>query len=163
MSSIVELIRDLLIFVVAMFVSLRVFGHSELRLVLVRTRALLRSIFLPRPRNASEGWEDAVRLQGTRQWNLLWDTLTECAVRLDFVQLRPNGSGLMYKGERTALSSYAFVGTPIHAVADGVVVTGSFNLSNHAMGNAENVLLIQNTSCADAYADYIQRLISIYS
>src|SRR5262249_39559506 len=27
-------------------------------------------------------------------------------------------------------------------IADGVVVTGSFNLSNHAMGNAENVLLI---------------------
>ena len=74
--------------VVGMFVSLRVFGHSELRLVLVRTRALLRSIFYPRPRNTNKGWEDAVRLQGTRQWNLLWDTLTECAVRLDFVQLR---------------------------------------------------------------------------
>src|SRR5262249_45794144 len=27
-------------------------------------------------------------------------------------------------------------------IADDVVVTGSFNLSNHAMGNAENVLLI---------------------
>ncbi|HJY17269.1 MAG TPA: phosphatidylserine/phosphatidylglycerophosphate/cardiolipin synthase family protein, partial [Xanthobacteraceae bacterium] len=29
-------------------------------------------------------------------------------------------------------------------VADQVVVTGSFNLSNHAMGNAENVLLIRD-------------------
>ena len=28
-------------------------------------------------------------------------------------------------------------------IADDVVVTGSFNLSNHAMGNAENVLLIR--------------------
>src|SRR4029077_3496930 len=28
------------------------------------------------------------RPQRPRQWNLLWDTLTECAVRLDFVQLR---------------------------------------------------------------------------
>src|SRR5262249_18547861 len=29
-------------------------------------------------------------------------------------------------------------------IADDVVVTGSFNLSNHAMGNAENVLLIRD-------------------
>lgn len=47
-------------------------------------------------------------------------------------------------------------------VADGSVVTGSFNLSNHAMSNAENVLLIQNEGAADTYAGYIQRLIAIY-
>jgi phosphatidylserine/phosphatidylglycerophosphate/cardiolipin synthase-like enzyme len=48
-------------------------------------------------------------------------------------------------------------------VADAMVVTGSFNLSNHAMNNAENVLLIQNESCADLYAEYIRRLMSIYA
>jgi hypothetical protein len=44
-----------------------------------------------------------------------------------------------------------------------MVMTGSFNLSNHAMNNAENVLLIQNESCADLYAEYIRRLMSIYA
>ena len=34
-------------------------------------------------------------------------------------------------------------------VADGLVVTGSFNLSNHAMGNAENVLLIRSEELAN--------------
>jgi len=42
-------------------------------------------------------------------------------------------------------------------------VTGSFNLSNHAMGNAENVLLIQDAAIAESYAKYIQRLVAIYA
>lgn len=48
-------------------------------------------------------------------------------------------------------------------VADGTVVTGSYNLSNHAMNNAENVLLIRNDAAADLYADYIGRLVGIYA
>jgi phosphatidylserine/phosphatidylglycerophosphate/cardiolipin synthase-like enzyme len=48
-------------------------------------------------------------------------------------------------------------------VADQIVVTGSFNLSNHAMGNAENVLLIRDAALAGAYAGYIERLIAIYA
>jgi UDP-GlcNAc:undecaprenyl-phosphate GlcNAc-1-phosphate transferase len=75
-------------FVVLMFVSLRVFGHSELTLTVLRARSLLRSIFRKSPQATSEGWNDSVHLQGTREWGLLWEMLTECAVRLDFVQLR---------------------------------------------------------------------------
>jgi phosphatidylserine/phosphatidylglycerophosphate/cardiolipin synthase-like enzyme len=48
-------------------------------------------------------------------------------------------------------------------VADQIVVTGSFNLSNHAMGNAENVLLIQDAAIADLYTNYIQRLMASYA
>ncbi len=48
-------------------------------------------------------------------------------------------------------------------VADQTVVTGSFNLSNHAMGNAENVLLIRDAVIADSYAKYIQRLMTSYA
>src|SRR3984885_4846810 len=48
-------------------------------------------------------------------------------------------------------------------VADQVVVTGSFNLSNHAMGNAENVLLIRDAQFAELYAKYIQRLMASYA
>ena len=48
-------------------------------------------------------------------------------------------------------------------VADQIVVTGSFNLSNHAMGNAENVLLIREAQFADSYAKYIQGLMASYA
>ena len=48
-------------------------------------------------------------------------------------------------------------------VADSIVVTGSFNLSNHAMGNAENVLLLWDEHLAEIYTQYIRRLIAIYS
>ena len=47
-------------------------------------------------------------------------------------------------------------------VADQIVVTGSFNLSNHAMGNAENVLLIHDAAIAELYAKFIQRLMANY-
>ena len=48
-------------------------------------------------------------------------------------------------------------------IADQIVVTGSFNLSNHAMGNAENVLLIRDAVIAELYAKYIQRLMASYA
>jgi phosphatidylserine/phosphatidylglycerophosphate/cardiolipin synthase-like enzyme len=48
-------------------------------------------------------------------------------------------------------------------IADDIVVTGSFNLSNHAMGNAENVLLIQSEELANKYEEYIQRLMAAYA
>ena len=48
-------------------------------------------------------------------------------------------------------------------VADQIVVTGSFNLSNHAMGNAENVLLIRDAQFAEFYAKYIERLMASYA
>ena len=47
-------------------------------------------------------------------------------------------------------------------VADQIVVTGSFNLSNHAMGNAENVLVIRDAAIAELYAKFIQRLMANY-
>jgi phosphatidylserine/phosphatidylglycerophosphate/cardiolipin synthase-like enzyme len=48
-------------------------------------------------------------------------------------------------------------------VADDIVVTGSFNLSNHAMGNAEDVLIIHDAGIASAYASYIEQLEVRYS
>jgi phosphatidylserine/phosphatidylglycerophosphate/cardiolipin synthase-like enzyme len=48
-------------------------------------------------------------------------------------------------------------------IADDIVVTGSFNLSNHAMGNAENVLLIQSEELAKQYEEYIRRLMAAYT
>ena len=47
-------------------------------------------------------------------------------------------------------------------IADDVVVTGSFNLSNHAMGNAENVLLIRDAAIASRYEAYVLQLMAKY-
>jgi UDP-GlcNAc:undecaprenyl-phosphate GlcNAc-1-phosphate transferase len=74
--------------VVLLFVSLRVFGYSELLLALVRARSFVRSLLFPVRRAAEPGWNDAVRMQGTRDWELVWDTLTECAAKFDLVHLR---------------------------------------------------------------------------
>ena len=48
------------------------------------------------------------------------------------------------------------------AVADDTVVTGSFNFSNNAMKNAENILVIKNAALADQYVSYIQGLLKRY-
>jgi len=48
------------------------------------------------------------------------------------------------------------------AVADDTVITGSFNFSNNAMKNAENILVIKNQALADQYADYIKGLLERY-
>ena len=47
-------------------------------------------------------------------------------------------------------------------IADDAVVTGSFNLSNHAMGNAENVLLIRDAAIASKYEAYIRQVMARY-
>ena len=47
-------------------------------------------------------------------------------------------------------------------LADDTVITGSFNLSNHAMGNAENVLMIKDPKLAQQYRTYLASLIAIY-
>lgn len=75
-------------FVVLMFITLRVFGHAEFLLAVLRLRSLVRSIFLSQPKSTPHEWNDSVHLQGTREWGLLWEMLTECAVKLEFIQLR---------------------------------------------------------------------------
>ena len=47
-------------------------------------------------------------------------------------------------------------------LADDRVIMGSFNLSNHAMGNAENVLLIKDAALAEQYGAYLTALIAKY-
>ena len=39
---------------------------------------------------------------------------------------------------------------------------GSFNLSNHAMGNAENVLMIKDAKLAQLYAGYLAEVTANY-
>jgi phosphatidylserine/phosphatidylglycerophosphate/cardiolipin synthase-like enzyme len=44
-------------------------------------------------------------------------------------------------------------------VADDTVITGSYNLSNSATENAENILLIQDAALAEQYNAYVDGLI----
>jgi len=48
------------------------------------------------------------------------------------------------------------------AVVDDTVITGSFNFSNNAMKNAENILVVRNSALADQYADYVKGLLKRY-
>jgi phosphatidylserine/phosphatidylglycerophosphate/cardiolipin synthase-like enzyme len=48
-------------------------------------------------------------------------------------------------------------------LADDLVVTGSFNLSNHALSNAENVLFLRHAEVAANYDAYLRQLIEIYA
>jgi phosphatidylserine/phosphatidylglycerophosphate/cardiolipin synthase-like enzyme len=48
-------------------------------------------------------------------------------------------------------------------VADDLVVTGSFNFSNHARGNAENTIIIDDPKLAQSYDAYIRALAMRYS
>jgi hypothetical protein len=47
-------------------------------------------------------------------------------------------------------------------VVDDLVVAGSFNFSNNAMKNAENILAIRNSDLADQYVEYIKGLLARY-
>jgi phosphatidylserine/phosphatidylglycerophosphate/cardiolipin synthase-like enzyme len=47
-------------------------------------------------------------------------------------------------------------------VVDDAVITGSYNLSNSAMANAENLLIIEDASIAERYSAYIDHLSQRY-
>lgn len=48
------------------------------------------------------------------------------------------------------------------AVCDDTVVTGSFNFSANATGNAENVVIIRSQEVTDVYAAYVRELMELY-
>ena len=73
---------------VAVFIATRLFGHSEFLLVLSHLRGLGNSILGTKRENTSKSWQSAVRLQGNRQWELLWSTLTEWGEKLSLHQIR---------------------------------------------------------------------------
>ena len=47
-------------------------------------------------------------------------------------------------------------------VCDETIVTGSFNFSSNATRNAENVVMIRSQTAADAFAAYVQELLTLY-
>jgi phosphatidylserine/phosphatidylglycerophosphate/cardiolipin synthase-like enzyme len=51
---------------------------------------------------------------------------------------------------------------PHNFMHNKLLIAESFNLSNHAMGNAENVLLIRDAGIASKYEAYIQQVMAKY-
>jgi UDP-GlcNAc:undecaprenyl-phosphate GlcNAc-1-phosphate transferase len=69
--------------VVMTLVGTRLFGHAEFRLVVQRLREVVRTLF----RGSSHG-ELCVHLQGTADWDRVWQGLTACADELDVQSIR---------------------------------------------------------------------------
>lgn len=67
--------------VVVTLVVTRLFGTAELALVRKRLTAAARSMRTPPP--GGPGWELAVRLHGTADWEEVWQDLTGCAAALN--------------------------------------------------------------------------------
>ncbi len=74
--------------VVAIFVASDLFGRAEM-VLLVNRLGISRALFGRAAQAASErGRASSVRLQGTRQWEILWATLTESAEKLNLTRIR---------------------------------------------------------------------------
>jgi UDP-GlcNAc:undecaprenyl-phosphate GlcNAc-1-phosphate transferase len=68
--------------VVAALVAGKLFGNAELRLIHKRIAAAVRGVW---PGQGSKRpWELAIRLQGSADWDQVWDDLTGVAERLNF-------------------------------------------------------------------------------
>jgi UDP-GlcNAc:undecaprenyl-phosphate GlcNAc-1-phosphate transferase len=80
--------------VVATLLATRLFGTAELRLVGKRLAAAVRGLRPAAP--GGSGWELAVRLQGTADWDEVWQDLTGCAgpMNLQTVYLDVNAPAL---------------------------------------------------------------------
>jgi UDP-GlcNAc:undecaprenyl-phosphate/decaprenyl-phosphate GlcNAc-1-phosphate transferase len=65
--------------VVIALVTTRLFGNAEFQLVKARLSAAIRGLRQP----GGPGWEMAIRLQGTADWDQVWQDLTGCAGRMN--------------------------------------------------------------------------------
>ncbi|HEX7447961.1 MAG TPA: MraY family glycosyltransferase [Pirellulales bacterium] len=74
--------------VVGAFVATRVFGYVELLLVANRMKSAGRSLLRPLVPSDNRAREALVRLQGTRPWDELWESLAEFAGKLSLVSMR---------------------------------------------------------------------------
>jgi len=98
--------------VVLFFIATRIFGYSELRLLTARLQSLASSFVSVSGSRQGNGSQSAVRLQGNREWNLLWAALTETAEELPLqrIELDVNAPSLREGYHATWESSRALSG-----------------------------------------------------
>jgi UDP-GlcNAc:undecaprenyl-phosphate/decaprenyl-phosphate GlcNAc-1-phosphate transferase len=74
--------------VVAMFVATGLFGRGEFVLLAARVRNLVLSLARPAVGRRLRSRETTARLQGSRQWDVLWESLTESAEKLGLTKIQ---------------------------------------------------------------------------
>lgn len=73
--------------VVVVFIVTGIFGRAELLLLTSRLRYVGHSLIANSGRGKSSIAETSVRMQGSRKWELLWETLTDAANSLSFSKI----------------------------------------------------------------------------
>lgn len=78
--------------IVATFIITGAFGRVELLLVGARIKNIGRKLISPILPHKDGAWQVSIRLQGSQQWNLLWDAFVESAdkLRLNSIRLDVN-------------------------------------------------------------------------
>jgi UDP-GlcNAc:undecaprenyl-phosphate GlcNAc-1-phosphate transferase len=74
--------------VISTLVISRIFGFKEFMLVANRTRALGGSLMLPGRKKRSKPHGEVVRLQGSKEWEIIWRSLVEFAEKHDLLKIR---------------------------------------------------------------------------
>lgn len=72
--------------VICILVATQIFGHVEFVMLASRMKSLGKSL-LGSSRSA-DAWHSSFRLQGTRQWDLLWQSLTEYAEKAKLYEVK---------------------------------------------------------------------------
>lgn len=72
--------------VICILVATQVFGHIEFAMLASRVRSIGRSLF--GSSKYGKAWHSSFRLQGTQEWELLWDTIVEYAEKAQLVEVR---------------------------------------------------------------------------
>jgi UDP-GlcNAc:undecaprenyl-phosphate/decaprenyl-phosphate GlcNAc-1-phosphate transferase len=73
--------------VVLMLIATGLFGRGEFGLLFKRARNVTLSLLRPLDTGRSGARETTARLQGSREWNVLWNTLTESAEKLQLTKI----------------------------------------------------------------------------
>jgi UDP-GlcNAc:undecaprenyl-phosphate GlcNAc-1-phosphate transferase len=81
--------------IIALFIVSRLFGHAELHLLGTRVYATGASFFEYRPRKRAK--KSSVRIQGSREWMQLWDSLTEAVEELPVHKVELNVHAPMFQ------------------------------------------------------------------
>jgi UDP-GlcNAc:undecaprenyl-phosphate GlcNAc-1-phosphate transferase len=128
------------------------FGRGEFALLARRFWQIGRSLVRPSGPNDSAGHQITARIQGTRRWDTLWETLTESAEKLDLTMIRlyVNAAAIQetYSGswqsplDRDAENRWQM---KLPLVVAGHVV-GSLEIAgqNHGHSNLETMELVQD-------------------
>ncbi|QDT71956.1 WecA-like glycosyltransferase [Lacipirellula limnantheis] len=71
--------------VICILVATQIFGHVEFLMLANRMKSVGMSVIKPSTKSGS--WQSSVRLQGTREWDMLWQSLIEYAEKSQLVEV----------------------------------------------------------------------------